>query len=251
MGGSVAPLPPQVPCNIVLCLENSAVMLTLSRNQYRDLCTECAGKMMSGKGSGGMPATLPAFSGTDISFWVEDPALEGGGFMDTLSNTWNKVKSFVADSPLAQQVVKKGIAEGKKIARGVADSAVKAGIDYLPESFRGPVEGLATQALDKLESKAEKAAESAIITPASKPATVPTTKVPAPPAARARPAAGVKQSRGDSAVTSSSKKLKRMRGAGHAAGLMGPEPFSEGGFTTAPAFPPAPNHPPMVRNMLY
>ena len=156
--------------------------------------------------------------------------------MDTLSNTWNKVKSFVADSPLAQQVVKKGIAEGKKIARGVADSAVKAGIDYLPESFRGPVEGLATQALDKLESKAEKAAESAIITPASKPATVPTTKVPAPPAARARPAAGVKQSRGDSAVTSSSKKLKRMRGAGHAAGLMGPEPFSEGGFTTAPAF---------------
>eukprot|EP01043_Picozoa_sp_COSAG02_P115981 COSAG02_NODE_52374_length_308_cov_0.741627_1_plen_77_part_10 len=77
-------------------------MLTLSRDQYRDLCTECAGKMMSGKGSGGMPTTLPSFTGTDISFWVEDPALEGGGFMDTLSNTWDKVKSFVADSPLAQ-----------------------------------------------------------------------------------------------------------------------------------------------------
>ncbi len=60
-------------------------MLTLSRDQYRDLCTECAGKMMSGKGGGGMPATLPSFTGTDISFWVEDPALEGGGFMDTLS----------------------------------------------------------------------------------------------------------------------------------------------------------------------
>jgi hypothetical protein len=210
-------------------------MLTLSRDQYRDLCTECAGKMMSGKGSGGMPTTLPAFTGTDISFWVEDPALEGGGFMDTLSNTWNKVKSFVADSPLAQQVVKKGIAEGKKIARGVADSAVKAGIDYLPEAFRGPVEGLATQALDKLESKAEKAAESAIITPPSRPATVPTARVPAAPKARALPAAGAKRSRSDGAA-SSSKKRKRMRGAGHAAGLMGPEPFSQGGFTAAPAF---------------
>ena len=27
-----------------------------------------------------------------------------------------------------------------------------------------------------------------------------------------------------------------MKGAGHAAGLMGPEPFTTGGFVTAPAF---------------
>ena len=28
MGGSVAPLPPQVPCNIVLCLENKINLIT-------------------------------------------------------------------------------------------------------------------------------------------------------------------------------------------------------------------------------
>ena len=195
-------------------------MLELSRDQYRDLCTECAGKMMSGAGSGGVPATLPAFSGTDITFWVDDPALEGGGFMDTLSGTWNKVKSFVTDSPLAQNVVKQGLSEGKKIARGVADAAVKAGIDYLPESFRGPVEGLAAEALDKLGDSAERAAERAIINPA------PTARVPAAPAARALPAA----------ATRSSSKRRKMKGAGHAAGLMGPEPFAAGGFVTAPAF---------------
>ena len=38
----------------------------------------------------------------------------------------------------AQEVVKKGIKEGKRIARGVADQAVKAGVEYLPEPFRGP-----------------------------------------------------------------------------------------------------------------
>ena len=195
-------------------------MLELSRDQYRDLCTECAGKMMSGAGSGGVPATLPAFSGTDITFWVDDPALEGGGFMDTLSGTWNKVKSFVTDSPLAQNVVKQGLSEGKKIARGVADAAVKAGIDYLPESFRGPVQGLAAEALDKLGDSAERAAEQAIINPA------PTARVPAAPAARALPAA----------ATRSSSKRRKMKGAGHAAGLMGPEPFTAGGFVTAPAF---------------
>ena len=197
-------------------------MLELSRDQYRDLCSECAGKMMSGAGSGGVPATLPAFSGTDIAFWVDDPALEGGGFMDTLSGTWNKVKSFVTDSPLAQKVVKQGLSEGKKIARGVADAAVKAGIDYLPESFRGPVEGLAAEALDKLGDSAERAAERAIIDSA------PTARVPAAPAARALPAAAVKASTGG--------KRRRMKGAGHAAGLMGPEPFTTGGFVTAPAF---------------
>jgi len=199
----------------------TASMLSLSRDQYRDLCSECAGKMMSGKGSGGVPATLPAFSGTDIAFWVDDPALEGGGFMDTLSGTWNKVKSFVTDSPLAQKVVKQGLSEGKRIARGVADAAVKAGVDYLPESFRGPVEGLAAEALDKLGDSAERAAEQAIINPQ-------TARVPAAPAARALPAAAVKASTGG--------KRRRMKGAGHAAGLMGPEPFTTGGFVTAPAF---------------
>jgi hypothetical protein len=175
--------------------------------------------MMSGKGSGGVPATLPTFSGTDIAFWVDDPALEGGGFMDTLSGTWNKVKSFVTDSPLAQKVVKQGLSEGKRIARGVADAAVKAGVDYLPESFRGPVEGLAAEALDKLGDSAERAAEQAIIDSA------PTARVPAAPAARALPAAAVKSS-----------KRRKMKGAGHAAGLMGPEPLTTGGFVTAPAF---------------
>ena len=193
-------------------------MLELSRDQYRDLCTECAGKMMTGKGSGGVPATLPAFSGTDITFWVDDPALEGGGFMDTLSGTWNKVKSFVTDSPLAQRVVKQGLSEGKKIARGVADAAVKAGVDYLPESFRGPVEGLAAEALDKLGDSAERAAEQAIINPQ-------TARVPAAAAARALPAAATRSS-----------KRRKMKGAGHAAGLMGPEPFTTGGYVAAPAF---------------
>ena len=193
-------------------------MLELSRDQYRDLCTECAGKMMTGKGSGGVPATIPAFSGTDIAFWVDDPSLEGGGFMDTLSGTWNKVKSFVTDSPLAQRVVKQGLSEGKKIARGVADAAVKAGVDYLPESFRGPVEGLAAEALDKLGDSAERAAEQAIINPQ-------TVRVPAAAAAKALPAAATRSS-----------KRRKMKGAGHAAGLMGPEPFAAGGFVTAPAF---------------
>ena len=193
-------------------------MLELSRDQYRDLCTECAGKMMTGKGSGGVPATIPAFSGTDIAFWVDDPSLEGGGFMDTLSGTWNKVKSFVTDSPLAQRVVKQGLSEGKKIARGVADAAVKAGVDYLPESFRGPVEGLAAEALDKLGDSAERAAEQAIINPQ-------TARVPAAAAARALPAAATRSS-----------KRRKMKGAGHAAGLMGPEPFTTGGYVAAPAF---------------
>ena len=139
-------------------------------------------------------------------------------FMDTLSGTWNKVKSFVTDSPLAQKVVKQGLSEGKRIARGVADAAVKAGVDYLPESFRGPVEGLAAEALDKLGDSAERAAEQAIINPQ-------TARVPAAAAAKALPAAAVKSS-----------KRRKMKGAGHAAGLMGPEPFTTGGFVTAPAF---------------
>ena len=102
-------------------------MLTLSKNQYKDLCHDCAGQMMQGSGEG-LPDTIPNFTGTDLQFWVTDPSLSGGGFMDTLSNTWGKVKKFVTESPLAQQVVKKGIDEGRKIARGVATAAASCGI---------------------------------------------------------------------------------------------------------------------------
>jgi hypothetical protein len=190
-------------------------MLTLSKSQYKDLCHDCAGQMMQGSGEG-LPDTIPDFTGTNIQFWVSDPALEGGGFMDTLSNTWDKVKKFVTESPLAQQVVKKGIDEGRKIARGVADTAVKAGVEYLPESFRGPVEGLAEQALNKLESSAAKKAESAILdkTPTAAPATTTT------------PAAATQSKSG--------KKRRRMDG-----GAFGEISLHSGSFVTAPAFDPS------------
>lgn len=190
-------------------------MLTLSKSQYKDLCHDCAGQMMQGSGEG-LPDTIPDFTGTNIQFWVSDPALEGGGFMDTLSNTWDKVKKFVTESPLAQQVVKKGIDEGRKIARGVADTAVKAGVEYLPESFRGPVEGLAEQALNKLESSAAKKAESAILykTPTATPAT------------SAAPAAATQSKSG--------KKRRRMDG-----GAFGEISLHSGSFVTAPAFDPS------------
>lgn len=187
-------------------------MLTLSKNQYKDLCHDCAGQMMQGSGDG-LPDTIPNFTGTDLQFWVTDPSLSGGGFMDTLSNTWGKVKKFVSDSPLAQDVVKKGIAEGRKIARGVADTAVKAGVEYLPESFRGPVEGLAEEALNKLESSAAQKAERAIID-----------KTPtAAPAATATPAAATQSKSG--------KKRRRMDG-----GAFGEISLHSGSFVTAPAF---------------
>ena len=136
--------------------------------------------------------------------------------MDTLSNTWDKVKKFVTESPLAQQVVKKGIDEGRKIARGVADTAVKAGVEYLPESFRGPVEGLAEQALNKLESSAAKKAESAILykTPTATPAT------------SAAPAAATQSKSG--------KKRRRMDG-----GAFGEISLHSGSFVVAPAFDPS------------
>eukprot|EP01044_Picomonas_judraskeda_P002872 COSAG03_NODE_220_length_10399_cov_58.299806_9_plen_81_part_00 len=63
-------------------------MLQLSKSQYKDLCTECASKMMVGSGADmSFPSTIPDFEGTDISFWVEDPALEGGGFIAILHCT--------------------------------------------------------------------------------------------------------------------------------------------------------------------
>jgi hypothetical protein len=187
------------------------------------LCTECASKMMVGSGADmSFPSTIPDFEGTDISFWVEDPALEGGGFMDTLKGTYNKVRDYIGSSKLAQDVVKKGIQEGKRIARGVADTAVKAGIEYLPEGLRGPAESLAAEALNKLETKAESAAESAIIR---------TSAVQAPSAtAPTVPSATV------TAPTGPTRSRKRLRGSGYDSGLMAPHPLASMGYATAPAW---------------
>ena len=202
-------------------------MLQLSKSQYKDLCTECASKMMSGSGADmSFPATIADFTGTDVSFFVEDPHMEGGGFMDTIQGTWNKVRDYVGSSKLAQNVVKQGIKEGKKIARGVADQAVKAGVEYLPEAFRGPAEGLAAEALNKLESKAESAAESAII---GKPSSAP-----APAAAAA--AAAAAQSSTARPGRSGIPRQTRMRGSGYDMGLMAPHPLASSGIATAPAW---------------
>eukprot|EP01046_Picozoa_sp_COSAG06_P020382 COSAG06_NODE_1488_length_9290_cov_4.140899_10_plen_212_part_00 len=190
-------------------------MLTLSRSQYKELCTDCAQQMMSGTGHG-LPATIPDFVGTDVQFFVADPALSGGGFMDTLSSTWGKVKEFVTESPLAQQVVKKGLAEGKRIARGVADAAVKAGIDKLPDGFQGPVESLAASALDKLGDAAERRAQDAII--AQAPSTAP-----AIASGKAR-ATGAK---------SKGARQRKMKGAG---GPYGPIELNSGSPVSAAAF---------------
>ena len=87
-------------------------MLKLSKAQYKQLCADCAADMMRGAGHGG---TIPDFTGTDMHFFVKDSAMHGGGFTDTLSSTWSKVKQFVSESPLAQKVVKQGLAQGKKL----------------------------------------------------------------------------------------------------------------------------------------
>ena len=80
-------------------------MLQLSKAQYKDLCTECASKMMTGSGADmSFPSTIPDFEGTDISFFVMDPALDGSGFMDTLKGTYNKVRDYIGSSKLAQEV---------------------------------------------------------------------------------------------------------------------------------------------------
>ena len=201
-------------------------MLQLSKSQYKDLCTECASKMMVGSGADmSFPSTIPDFEGTDISFWVEDPALDGGGFMDTLKGTYNKVRDYIGSSKLAQDVVKKGIQEGKRIARGVADTAVKAGVEYLPEGLRGPAESLAAEALNKLETKAESAAESALIRKpsAAQAPTAPSVTAPTAPSA-------------PSAPTGPTRSRKRLRGSGYDSGLMAPHPLASMGVATAPAW---------------
>ena len=138
-------------------------MLQLSKTQYKQLCTDCAGQMMNGSGHDG--GEIEDFSGTDMTFRVKDPALKGGGFTDTLSSTWNKVKDFVQTSPLAQKVVKQGLAQGKRLAKDVAGKAVQAGLEKLgiPESAMDSATALAGEAFDRMGDAAERRAQSAII----------------------------------------------------------------------------------------
>ena len=122
-------------------------MLKLSRAQYKQLCGDCAAEMMRGAGHGG---TIPDFHGTDMRFYVKDNAMHGGGFTDTLSNTWQKVKTFVSESPLAQKVVKEGLSKGKALAKDVAGKAVQMGLEKLgvPESAMGTATKSMAEALE-------------------------------------------------------------------------------------------------------
>ena len=176
-------------------------MLKLSKAQYKQLCGDCAADMMRGAGHGG---AIPDFHGTDMTFYVKDPALKGGGFTDTLSNTWSKVKTFVSESPLAQKVVKQGLSKGKALAKDVAGKAVQMGLEKLgvPEGAMGTATALAGEAFDRLGDAAERKAQSAIIGKA------PTT-LPGVPNA---PASG--KSKRTSAGTLGKRKKRRLEGSG-------------------------------------
>ena len=176
-------------------------MLKLSKAQYKQLCADCAADMMRGAGHGG---TIPDFHGTDMHFFVKDNAMRGGGFTDTLSNTWSKVKQFVSESPLAQKVVKQGLTKGKALAKDVAGKAVQMGLEKLgvPESAMGTATALAGEAFDRLGDAAERKAQSAIIGRA------PTT-LPGVPNA---PASG--KTKRASAGTPSKRKKRRLEGSG-------------------------------------
>ena len=176
-------------------------MLKLSKAQYKQLCADCAADMMRGAGHGG---AIPDFHGTDMQFFVKDNAMRGGGFTDTLSNTWSKVKTFVSESPLAQKVVKQGLSKGKALAKDVAGKAVQMGLEKLgvPEGAMGTATALAGEAFDRLGDAAERKAQSAIIGKA------PTT-LPGVPNA---PASG--KSKRTSAGTLSKRKKRRLEGSG-------------------------------------
>jgi hypothetical protein len=139
-----------------------------------------------------------------MHFYVKDPALKGGGFTDTLSNTWSKVKEFVSESPLAQKVVKQGLTKGKALAKDVAGKAVQMGLEKLgvPESAMGTATALAGEAFDRLGDAAERRAQSAIIGKA------PTT-LPGVPNA---PVSGT--TKRTSAGTHSKRKKRRLEGSG-------------------------------------
>ena len=137
-------------------------MLQLTKAQYKQLCADCAAQMMQGSGHGGQ---IEDFSGTNMQFRVKDAALTGGGFTDTLSSTWKKVKDFVQTSPLAQKVVNQGLAQGKRLAKEVAGKAVQADLEKLgiPESAMDSATALAGEAFDRMGDAAERKAQSAII----------------------------------------------------------------------------------------
>ena len=176
-------------------------MLKLSKAQYKQLCADCAADMMRGAGHGG---TIPDFHGTDMHFFVKDNAMRGGGFTDTLSNTWSKVKTFVSESPLAQKVVKQGLSKGKALAKDVAGKAVQMGLEKLgvPEGAMGTATALAGEAFDRLGDAAERKAQSAIIGKA------PTT-LPGVPNA---PVSG--KAKRTSAGTLGKRKKRRLEGSG-------------------------------------
>jgi hypothetical protein len=196
-------------------------MLKLSKAQYKELCADCAADMMRGAGHGG---TIPDFHGTDMHFYVKDPALKGGGFTDTLSNTWSKVKEFVSESPLAQKVVKQGLSKGKALAKDVAGKAVQMGLEKLgvPESAMGTATALAGEAFDRLGDAAERRAQSAIIGKA------PTT-LPGVPNA---PVSGT--TKRTSAGTHSKRKTRRLEGSGMTD--IGPIELGHGASVSAVAF---------------
>jgi hypothetical protein len=199
-------------------------MLKLSRAQYKALCSDCAAEMMRGAGHGGR---IPDFSGTDMKFYVKDPKLKGGGFMDTLSNTWSKVKTFVSESPLAQKVVKEGLTKGKALAKDVAGKAVQMGLEKLgvPESAMGTATALAGEAFDRLGDAAERKAQRAIIGKA--PTTLP--GVPNTPAPSAS-----KKSKRPSTGTHKKSKRRRLEGSGMAD--VGPIELGHGASVSAVAF---------------
>jgi hypothetical protein len=141
-----------------------------------------------------------------MKFYVKDPRLKGGGFVDTLSNTWQKVKTFVSESPLAQKVVKEGLSKGKALAKDVAGKAVQIGLEKLgvPESYMGTATALAGEAFDRLGDAAERKAQNEIIgkAPTTMPG-VPNTPVPS-----------TKKAKRSSTGTHTKRKKRRLEGSG-------------------------------------
>ena len=199
-------------------------MLKLSKAQYKQLCADCAAEMMKGSGHGGK---IPDFSGTDMTFYVKDKALKGGGFTDTLSNTWKKVKTFVSESPLAQKVVKEGLTKGKALAKDVAGKAVQVGLKKLgvPESAMGTATALAGEAFDRLGDAAERKAQAEIIGKA------PTTMPAVPNKPVSTTVASDKRARVDA---KRAKKRRRLEGSGMTD--VGPIELGHGASVSAVAF---------------
>ena len=133
--------------------------LKLSKKQFNALVRDVHNDMMKGSGltdsTYAAPPTIPEFSGPDLSFFVEDSGMEGGGWRDTLSSVWSSVKKHVLSSPTATNIVNQGIAKGKQLARSAADDVVGKALSYVPQPLRAPAQALATKGLDSLENTAE------------------------------------------------------------------------------------------------